>query len=790
MKSNLENIRHFEELKDFKDLKSLILHTKQQNLKSLSFYNVLEEIEEIPQELYQLDWLEKLNLGRFKLLEIPFGFQKLSNLKELTMDSSNFTGFPIELLSLKSLTNLSIKTNHLPKELNDWTTLKYLNLGMSRELKSISGIPPNLNYLYINGFTLKEIPHKIYTLEKISKLVLTEFNFSEIPIKLFRLRTLISLFLNNNKISKIPIEILKLDKLEELWLSNNLIKRFPSVITKMISLEAISLDKNFIMTIPEDIKKLENLKTLSLQNNKFKIIPDVIFNLKALTDLSFGNYFGDYNKNKIKIIPLRFLELENIKRLDLFLNTIENVPSEIISDGVDSIKSFLNSIIEAENEEFLYEAKMVVVGRGDVGKTVLTKKLSSKNYSLTKSESTSGIAILKNPFEFKMSGLRDSNNFRFNIWDFGGQEKYDATHQLFITRRSIYLFLTEARDESNYQDVFYWLNAISLFSLNSPVIIVLSKYDERKKLLPESIYKEKFKNIVEFVDVSCADGFEYTIENLKNAIKNAITLLPQTKLKLSNHWIDIRKELEELSNIEDYIDYQRYLDICHNNKLNQIKADFLSEYLNDLGVIIHHQQDLLLKKTVFLNTDWCVDGMYKVLDDEIVFKQKGKFNNNDLQKIWNEERFEGKQPELIKLMQNYSLCFKLADDSGYIAPDLLPLEKPSVIKWNYKSTLQIEYRYEFMPAGMISRFIVKSHNIIKKNYYWKYGVVLYFDNTEAIIEEDYLNFKIKISLSGENKKGLLSAIKLYIEDVHRDFDKGNKLIFQEMVPCNCSYLSK
>ena len=63
---------------------------------------------------------------------------------------------------------------------------------------------------------------------------------------------------------------------------------------------------------------------------------------------------------------------------------------------------------------------------------------------------------------------------------------------------------------------------------------------------------------------------------------------------------------------------------------------------------------------------------------------------------------------------------------------------------------------------------------------------LSYDNTEAIIEEDYINSKIKISLRGENKKGLLSAIKMFIEEVHKDYDKDNKLEFSEMVPCNCS----
>jgi len=178
--------------------------------------------------------------------------------------------------------------------------------------------------------------------------------------------------------------------------------------------------------------------------------------------------------------------------------------------------------------------------------------------------------------------------------------------------------------------------------------------------------------------------------------------------------------------------------------------------------------------------------MYKVLDDDIVFQNKGKFTNRDLGNIWKENRFKSKQAELIRLMCDYGLCFALSDGSGYIAPDLLPPDKPNHLIWSSDSTLQFEYQYTFMPAGMLSRFIVKSHRFIKDGLFWKYGVILEYDNTISIIEEDYIHSKIKISVKGENKKGLLSAIRMFIDDVHRDFDKSNKLSFEEMIPCNCS----
>jgi internalin A len=771
----------------------LILEAREQNLKILNFLETKDALIDIPDELYELTELEELHLRNgFSISKISNKIKNLKNLKELTICNAEFTRFPLELIEMDSLTNLIIespKLTELPTELSKWEKLGYLNLRNCSHLNQIIGLPPKLHYIYLQGDSFTDFPTKVFELNALTKIVTRCFKLKNIPEELFNLNDLRALFIGNSTLTSLPREILKLKNLMQLWLDDNLFLEFPEIITQIAGLEELNLSRNLLTKISPNITRLKNLWYLNLGQNCFTEIPDKIFELSNLKELNFGNFYPsqlESQKNIIRTISSKILNLKNLTELELYLNPVENVPNEILEKGIESIKNFILSKLEADNEEFLYEAKMVIVGRGDVGKTVLTNKLTDPRYSLSESKSTKGINILKNPFEFKMDGLLNTNSFRFNIWDFGGQEKYDATHQLFITRRSIYLFLTEARDESNYQDVYYWLNTISLFSYNSPVIIVLSKYDERKKLIPHSIYQESFKNIVQFVDVSCADGYEYTITNLKAAIEESVKLLPQIKLTLSSHWVDIRNELEQLSHQYDYIDYDDYLKICERNKLDKSRADFLSEFLNDLGVIIHHKNDLLLRKTIILNTDWCVDGMYKVLDDESVFQNHGRFYNQDLQKIWNEKRFENKQPELIKLMCDYNLCFELSDGEGYIAPDLLPPDKPKSFNWEIKSSLQFEYQYTFMPAGMLGRFIVKSHSFIKKDLYWKYGVILVYDNTEALVEEDYMQSKIKVYLKGENKKGLLSAIRMFIEEIHKDFDKSNKLVFEEMIPCNCS----
>lgn len=771
----------------------LLADVKAGNLTKLNLGDSNEVFEDIPEEVYDLTSLEELNLGPNKIKQISGKIGRLNKLKVFDAGESDFDKFPLELMQVDSLTKVFIgspKLKELPKQLDDWGTLTYLNLRGSENLERVIGLPPSLGYLFVAGGTFSKLPEKIFSLNKLTKLVAHKMGLEQLPEQLFEMVSILALYVIDTRIQSLPDKIDKLKDLVDLNLTDNEFKEFPEAITNAIKVSDLSLAGNYLQQIPSSLLKLKSsLKKIDLGRNNFTEIPTVLYEMNNLEEIQFGNFphHGKFKPlNKIKTIPDELLKLKQLKTLSLYRNPIENIPDEILEKGVDAIRNYLRSKAEADTEDFLYEAKMVMVGRGNVGKTVLTKRLTNPDYALSASKTTHGISVLKNPFLLptKVGGV--AHDFRFNIWDFGGQEKYDATHQVFITNRSVYLFLTEAREESNYLDFYYWLNTIRLFSSNSPVVAVLSKSDERRKLLPVSVYKEKFDNIVDFVDVSCAKGWEYTIQNLKNAIHGAIQLLPQTKQKFSNHWIDIRNALEKLSLTKEYIDYEEYLGVCKKQKLDKVQADFLSQFLNDLGVIIHRQHDLLLKKTVFIKTDWCVDGMYKVLDDKLVFEKNGKFTDKDLSRIWRGKRFRNKQAELLKLMKEYNLCFELRDGSGYIAPDMLPPDKPNDLKWDASNNLQFEVQYDFMPAGMVSRFIVKSHGFIKDNLFWKHGVMLEYDQTQALVEEDYIHGKIKISLRGDNKKGLLSAIRMYIDEVHKDFDKANKLIFEEMVPCNCA----
>ena len=122
------------------------------------------------------------------------------------------------------------------------------------------------------------------------------------------------------------------------------------------------------------------------------------------------------------------------------------------------------------------------------------------------------------------------------------------------------------------------------------------------------------------------------------------------------------------------------------------------------------KEDILLKKWVILKPTWGTDAVYRVLDNEQVIANDGCFNDEDLTRIWHEPEYADMQAELLRLMLNFQLAYEIPGQRDhYIAPQLLPVEKPDY-EWDETDNLILRYTYQFMPKGIITRFIVAIHH--------------------------------------------------------------------------------
>ena len=529
--------------------------------------------------------------------------------------------------------------------------------------------------------------------------------------------------------------------------------------------------------MPDAFRQLGRLKSLALSWNPLNQIPIWVFGLVSLESLRMRIC-------SIREIPLDILRLPRLKLLDCRDNPIESPPAEVAKRGLDAIRDYWRQRADA-GVDYLCEAKLIILGEAGAGKTSLARKIENPKFKLRESEkSTEGIDVIRYQFPTAIRTRDDGRekvlqrSFQVNIWDFGGQEIYHATHQFFLTRRSVYVLVCDDRKEDT--DFFYWLNVVEMLSNASPLLIVQNEKQNRTRDINLSALRARFGNLrgALATNLDTNRGLDGVIQ----AIQKELESLPHVGVGLPATWKRVREALEQEP--RDYIGLDEYLAICQERGFTRREDKLqLSGYLHDLGICLHFQDDPLLKNTVVLKPAWGTDAVYRVLDDPEVIAARGQFTRTQLGRIWSAAKYAGMQDELLGLMMKFQLCYTLESENAYMAPQLLSSEKPAY-PWAPTGGLMVRYEYEFLPKGILTRFIVAMHRLIAGGkLVWKTGVVLERDGARAEVIEEYSLRRIRVRVSGPHPSGLLAIVDEHLERLHASFPR---LKYERFLPCPCS----
>jgi internalin A len=724
------------------------------NLRSL--YLEKNQLSSLPREFGQITNLQMLYLGINQLSCLPAEFGQLINLKLLYLDQNQLSSLPREIGQLTNLQSLHLHNNQLsslPKEIGQLT---------------------NLQSLHLHNNQLSSLPKEIGQLTNLQSLYLNNNQLGSLPPEFGQLSKLQSLYLFNNQLRSLPPEFGQLSKLQSLYFYNNQLSSLPSEFGQLTNLRLLHLYNNKLSSLPPEFGQLTQLQSLYLSSNQLSSLPPEFEQLRNLQSLYLYN-------NELNSLPLTIRQLANLKKLDIRRNPVP-IPPEILgtkdlTEDPGDVKEILDFYFRvqdpAETEPF-YEAKLLIIGEGGAGKTSLAKKIKDETYELQPAEkSTQGIEVIR--WHFTQPNGKD---FRVNIWDFGGQEIYHQTHQFFLSKRSLYALVADTRKENT--DFYWWLKVVELLSDKSPVFIIKNEKQDRQCEVDGGQLRGEFENLKEILATNLDTN--RGLAEIKKAIQLYISNLEHVGTPLPKLWVRVRAALE--NNSRNYISFEEYCTLCRVNNLTDRKDILrLSNYLHDLGVCLHFQDDSTLKHHVILKPEWGTAAVYKVLDNQSVNQNLGCFTKDELKDIWQSGEYADMRDELLQLMMRFKLCYEIPDrPNTYIAPQLLSIEKADYT-WDKTNNLILRYTYTFMPKGILTRFIVETHPWIEQQkIVWKNGVVLNKDQTRAEVIENYNQREIKIRVAGKRKKELMAVITHELEKIHKSYER---LQYQTLVPCNC-----
>ncbi|MCC3504776.1 MULTISPECIES: COR domain-containing protein [unclassified Microcoleus] len=747
-------------------------------------------LEELPPEIGKCTQLETLVLGKVEdwewvdgkhtpklitnqLSTLPEELRSLINLRSINLSSNPFGKMPELLLEMKQLESLnltSIDLTEIPEAIGKLPNLTKLDLGSNQ----ITFIPEaiaqlsHLTQLYLNNNQITFIPEAIAQLSNLTRLNLSDNQITSIPEAIGQLSNLQLLYLYDNQITVIPEAIFQLSNLTEFVLGNNQISQIPEAISQLFNLTFIYFSNNQIRQIPEALGQLSNLTRLDLSHNQITIIPEAISQLSNLTRL-------DLSHNQIEKIPECLEILSKLEKLDLRGNPLPISPEVLgpvnLDENPGTPAAIFNYLRQLRSGEVLplNEAKVLLVGQGSVGKTSLINRLTHNQYNPNQPQ-TDGLNITN------LQITVNTKPVKLNVWDFGGQEIYHATHQFFLTKRSLYLLVSNCRTSEDENRLEYWLKLIESFGDASPVILVGNKSDEQPLDLNRKALRDKYPNIKAIIETSCQSGTG--IDELRSAIHTEISQLKEVYDLLPLSWFQVKQRLENLD--KDFISISEYATICATeNILAETDQTQLIGLLHNLGIVLNFREHPILQSTNILNPHWVTEGIYALLsDDALKVKTKGILTHADLSRILDSTKYPSHRYNcLTELMGEFQLCFPISHCNAltFLIPGILPKEEPKNTELEGE-TLEFQYHYRILPDSILSRFIVLMHEKIHNRTRWRTGVMLeYTEGAEvyniARIKSDPEDEKISIAVSGREstRRSFLSMIRDTFSKIHNSF---------------------
>lgn len=666
----------------------------------------LEHLTTLPQEIGQLAQLQELDISSNQLTALPPEIGQLIQLQKLDISFNQLTVLPPEIAQLVQLTSLILRDNKLgefPSEIWQLTQLQSLDLA---------------------GVGLKVLPPEIGQLTELYYLNLSRNDLRLLPPQIGQLDQLLFLHIMNSGLLALPSEISGLAKLESLFLSSNLLTELPTEVTQLSRLERLDLSSNNLTVLLPGIDRLAELRFLDLRGNSLPIPPEILE--KALEPWTIINYYLDH-------------------------------------------------IYQQRHP--LNEVKMVIVGQGSVGKTSLVNRLAHDTYNPDENK-TEGIAITRWEIENHESRIMNQESpphdslihdspIHINIWDFGGQEIMHATHQFFLTKRTLYVLVLDARLNEAENRLDYWLQIIQSFGGNSPVIIVGNKIDQQALDLDRRGVMARHPNVQAIVETSCATGDG--LDALQDAIAAQIAVLPHVRDELLATWFDAKAEIEALD--ADYISFDQYVELCQQAGVNDARSQrTLLGFLHDLGIVLCFQDDPRLAETHILNPEWVTRGVYRILNDRALLARGGVLERETLSGILDPDRYPWhRHLFILDMMRKFELCFDFEGqvDQTFLIPDLLPKTEPETGDWT--DSLAFRYDYAVLPGSVISRFIVRMHPYIEQNVVWRTGVVLAYRDNRALVKVDVPHDRITVRVGGavRGRRTFLGIIRSHFDYIHR-----------------------
>jgi Leucine-rich repeat (LRR) protein/GTPase SAR1 family protein len=765
-------------------------------------------------ELKQLHWL---NISGNELRLLPESIAQLENLETLELSNNNLEGLPRSLGKLNKLQTLNVSSNQIrtfPETFAEASQLSTIYISNNK----LTDFPAGLDYLklslqnlHVDENRITELPDWLSEFAELSELDVGYNDLTTIPESFFKLKKLRDLNVRENPLRVVPPVLRHLKNLEILSLHDCELSSLPEWFGELRKLQFLGLGGNHLTDLPRSFGKLDQLITLFLgyeagkSGNPIEALPKCLRYLKRLQELYAP-------KCQLVDLPPWLLDLKQLGTLNLKYNPLNPELAAAYEEGFDAIKRYLRA--KAAGQVRLNEAKLILIGEGEVGKSCLLAALRDDPW-VEGNPTTHGIEIKP----VSIINPDSKEKITLNAWDFGGQRVYRPTHQLFFSTPAIYLVVWKPREGPQQGLVKEWISLVKHRAPDAKILVVATHGGPKQRqpdIDRQEIWDMFGRDMVLgffFVDSRPVGESKKRkgINELKQAIARVAASLPEMGRLVPTLWEKTRKALHRSGGA--YLSLDRAMNICRANGIEGDEAKDFIRVSNRLGHLIHYEHDPLLQDIVVLKPDWLSTAISFVLDDEQTRAAHGLISFSRLRQLWNDpKRSKDRYPAMLhaiflRLMERYDLSYRVAEPKNgeaetsliaQLVPDVRPDPSELTSVWPdvpLESDEQQSQICRIVDArngqsataeGLFFQLIVRLHkySLGRQNYgdsvHWQRGLVLddYY-NGRALLE--YIGNDIRITVRAAYPERFLSVLTNEVKWLVEYFWKG--LRCEVTVPC-------
>lgn len=452
---------------------------------------------------------------------------------------------------------------------------------------------------------------------------------------------------------------------------------------------------------------------------------------------------------KLNHLPHQLLSFDSLNTLYLHGNPLSGLPPSVVPEGerdnaYTAVRAYLEELAEGQvtNER----VKIIVVGNGRVGKTSLLRRLGGEPFN-AREPYTHGIRL----GHLNKDNLPDigTPGLQAQVWDFGGQEIFYATHQFFLTEDALYILAwtdeenvrayrqrdTDApNDEAQFQTNEYWLENIRhRGGAKCPILMVQTHCKVKRSYCNEADFLENYSAQCFNFDAAEKD---YGLTDIRDAITQKLKAeIPFFGGKVPKSYDRCIGEVEKLRGKRPRISKKDFdADVCRVAEVLPGNETEALKYLHRTGAAVWFSEVAALKDTVFTDPNWLTGQVYQLINNELA-ATGGRFDaaylKKQLPKFTDAER-----GQFLELLKTFGLIFETKEEGEvvFIAPNYLP-EKLSFdaqkLLRSHERALAPAFRFafpKFLPDNVMVNFLSR-YGPYSDKLYWKNGI--FFTNAEG-----------------------------------------------------------